>query len=1129
MKKTLISLLIISSVLIPVGAYAQVSTQGGGTGSTSPSGILYGDGTLHLKTLGIGPGCTITGGTLSCPGTGITGTQGQDVYIGAGGTAIATSSLFIAPNGYVGIGSTSPNALLSLLVGSDYGPHPSGPILQIGSSTAGVATSTLLTLNSTAGAFNTLQITGGVDVMGAGSSFFLSTTNTGLAWQNSFSYIHGDGSSVSPTTANFLSFATDATERLHITGTGFVGIATSSPTVPLAIAGTPNAAPGGGELEILNTQTPLQSWMFRLDSTQEDLAIDAGGGTGYFEAMRLNRINGNVGLGSTSPYAKLSIMAGSSATPYGSQAASTAFAIGSSTAGTATSTLFDVLSSGFVGIGTTTPNAALVVAGTYGSELQVGSLGQSGRIDFIRGSDGTAHMWIGAGAAGSTGDLSIVANNGTPNIILDAANTNGTDHFQVNNADIAIVNPTGLGIGTTSPYANLSIMAGSPATPYASQGLTTAFAIGSSTAGTATSTLFAITSGGQVQGVLGGPASTPTYSFFGSTGTGMRAAANNDLRLTVGGTDEFRSAGNQEGFLNLAISAGLNTVSPTNGLYVQGSVAVGTTSPNARVDIAGVNNATVPLFQLSSVVAFATTTQFIVLNNGNVGIASTSPYALFSVGTGSGVGIGFTAATSTWTTTGGLNINSGCYALQGTCIGSGGGSNYFTNSGISTYLSTGINLGIGTTTPMSLLSIASSTASTIFSAWEATSTLTGATTTTYSSSGTFTYTIPTGTVSLSVTVVGAGGGGGNSGIGNNAGGGGGGSSAFGTIVCGAGGGGAANVVTSAATGGDGGGGTGGTSTSGASGAGGAGGASVASTTIAVAQLGGIGSTVTVIVGAAGGGNTGTITNGTGGAGYFNGAQAPSQGEGGGGGGCTGSASGNHTGGTGASFGGSVSSGGTAVSNGNGGNSGLGSGGGTKGSTAGTLGGGGGGGSGTTTGFAGGAGEVIITTTTVAIKGTNLVPAFTITALAGTITSNATSSPAIGIASSTPAGTLGLESAWGSVIEMLGSVINGVHYVVFEIDQYGHAITGGPTPSISGGTSTVAGNDNNGTITVTGSALTSVTLTFANAWATAPDCTESDNSTAITADISSISTTQMVLGFSIGINSGTIWYQCVGAQ
>lgn len=48
-------------------------TQQGGTGTSSPSGILYGDNgaTSHINTVSIGSGCTFIGGVLSCTGTGI--------------------------------------------------------------------------------------------------------------------------------------------------------------------------------------------------------------------------------------------------------------------------------------------------------------------------------------------------------------------------------------------------------------------------------------------------------------------------------------------------------------------------------------------------------------------------------------------------------------------------------------------------------------------------------------------------------------------------------------------------------------------------------------------------------------------------------------------------------------------------------------------------------------------------------------------------------------------------------------------------------------------------------------------------------------------------------------------------
>lgn len=132
---------------------------------------------------------------------------------------------------------------------------------------------------------------------------------------------------------------------------------------------------------------------------------------------------------------------------------------------------------------------------------------------------------------------------------------------------------------------------------------------------------------------------------------------------------------------------------------------------------------------------------------------------------------------------------------------------------------------------------------------------------------------------------------------------------------------------------------------------------------------------------------------------------------------------------------------------------------------------------------------------------------------------------VSVAASTTAGTV--ETGYNGVVAIIAGFENTTLKLFQVIDQWGHMITSGDTPAIAGGTSSVAGNDRNGTITVTGTLLTSVTLTFAHAWLTAPDCTIADSSTGITAGVTSISASQLVIGFSAGVNSGTVWYICQG--
>ena len=111
-----------------------------------------------------------------------------------------------------------------------------------------------------------------------------------------------------------------------------------------------------------------------------------------------------------------------------------------------------------------------------------------------------------------------------------------------------------------------------------------------------------------------------------------------------------------------------------------GAVSLGAANASSSSLILGATGAPATLvFAASSTIEGAGTGQLITIGanadtvdfmgSGNVGIGTTTPGSLFSV---NGVG-NWTAATSTFYSTGGINLSGGCFSINGTCIGGSGG------------------------------------------------------------------------------------------------------------------------------------------------------------------------------------------------------------------------------------------------------------------------------------------------------------------------------------------------------------------------------------------------------------------------------------------------------------------------
>jgi hypothetical protein len=144
-----------------------------------------------------------------------------------------------------------------------------------------------------------------------------------------------------------------------------------------------------------------------------------------------------------------------------------------------------------------------------------------------------------------------------------------------------------------------------------------------------------------------------------------------------------------------------------------GNTGIGTTTPWATLAV----NPTAGLAANQFAVGSSTATNFLIDNSGRVGLGTTSPGTILSI---QGVG-NFDTGTSTFSSSGGLNITAGCFAVRGVCVGGGTGTGtvnsgtsgqfaYYASDGTavssnSNLVVSGSNIGVGTSTVYSKFSV----------------------------------------------------------------------------------------------------------------------------------------------------------------------------------------------------------------------------------------------------------------------------------------------------------------------------------------------------------------------------------------------------------------------------------------
>lgn len=161
-----------------------------------------------------------------------------------------------------------------------------------------------------------------------------------------------------------------------------------------------------------------------------------------------------------------------------------------------------------------------------------------------------------------------------------------------------------------------------------------------------------------------------------------------------------------------------------------GGLGIGTTTPYAKLSVVASSTNSRPKFIIASSTNSAATqdTVFIVGSNGRVGIGTSTPGANLSIGNTGNSTVNI-SATATSTFGSGINVLTGCFAVNGTCVGGGSGSGtvnsgttgqvpYYAGAGTiltatsTLFIDTTSFVGLSTTSPKGLLDVTGSSNST---------------------------------------------------------------------------------------------------------------------------------------------------------------------------------------------------------------------------------------------------------------------------------------------------------------------------------------------------------------------------------------------------------------------------------